>query len=68
MLARALDASHEEGDRALTLAREARQQLAAHPVERSPYLRQMDARLASHDRRSGQRHSAAGKLAPDGAR
>lgn len=59
VLARALDANHEDRERALSLAKEARRQLTEHQVEQSPYLHQMDAWLAAHER-SRDRHLASG--------
>ena len=64
VLARALDANHEDRERALSLAKEARRQLAEHQVEQSPYLHQMDTWLAAHER-SRDRHLASG--GPPGA-
>ena len=52
VLARALDATHQDRDRALALAREARQQFTTLQVEQSPYVRELDAWLASRDRLS----------------
>jgi len=64
VLARALEASHDKSARALTLAREAREQLIAHQVEQSPYVRQMDSWLAVHDPASGSRRTAANATIP----
>ncbi|HTS81321.1 MAG TPA: serine/threonine-protein kinase [Myxococcaceae bacterium] len=50
VLARALDATHQDPGQAVALAREARSQLAALHVEQSAYTREMNAWLAAHDR------------------
>jgi tetratricopeptide (TPR) repeat protein/tRNA A-37 threonylcarbamoyl transferase component Bud32 len=59
VLARALEATRADHDRALVLAREARRQLAAHQVEQSAYVRQMDTWLAAHDPASTRGRTAA---------
>ena len=63
VLARALGVTHADRDRALALAREARQELAAHQVEQSPYVRQIDLWLASHDPASARGGTAAASRA-----
>jgi tetratricopeptide (TPR) repeat protein len=59
VLARALEATRADHDRALVLAREARRQLTAHQVEQSVYLHQMDTWLATHDPSSTRSRTAA---------